>query len=103
MGWCKNRKQMDIIGFCCWTRKRIASSCWKKLHDKVQSWWEKKKNNVCDRDEVKHEHPKEINIQVQQSTFTIYDYMGMELIMYIKWKKMEQHTTLKWSARQQLT
>ncbi len=38
---------------------------------------------------------RERNIQVQQTIVTMYNYMGMELIMNIKWKKMEQHTTLK--------
>jgi hypothetical protein len=39
---------------------------------------------------------RERNIQAQQSIVTIYNYMGMELTMNIKWKKMvHQHTTLK--------
>jgi hypothetical protein len=44
--WCKNKKkQMDSIGFCCW--KIVAIMMQEK---------EKEKTNVCDGDEVKHEH-----------------------------------------------
>lgn len=95
---------MDSVGFCCWTRKRIASNCWKIMHDKMQSWWggKKQKNHVCDRDEVKHEQHQRDKYWSPQSIVTIYNYMRMELTMYIKWRKMEQHTTLKWSVRQQL-
>jgi hypothetical protein len=38
---------------------------------------------------------RERNIQVHQTIVRMYNYMGMELTMNIKWKKMEQHTTLK--------
>ncbi len=58
MWGCKNKKQMDNVGFFCWTRKRIALSCWKIVAWQKAIMMQKKKktNHVCDGDEVKHEH-----------------------------------------------
>lgn len=47
---------MDSVGFCCWTRKRIAFSCWKNVAWQRAIMMQKRENNVCDGDEVKHEH-----------------------------------------------